>query len=115
MAPLEFLKNAGDLVYSQASFFFGTCEGRRSNFLSSPSACRCALSDFARFFAMSIVAPQYTLDQPAFCRFGNSGGVLSGVENWWRPRKEGRKEGNCPIVFKIDHPVHRFWGIIFPT
>jgi len=43
------------------------------------------------FQSRSIVAPQYTLDQPAFCRFGNSGGVLSGFENWWRPRKEGRK------------------------
>jgi hypothetical protein len=42
---------AGGLVYSQAAFFFGTCAGRRSNFFSSPSACRCALSDFVRFFA----------------------------------------------------------------
>jgi hypothetical protein len=38
MAPLEFLKNAGGLVYSQAAFFFGTCAGRRSDFFSSPSA-----------------------------------------------------------------------------
>jgi len=45
----EFLKNAGGLVYSQAAFFFGTCAGRRSNFFSSPSDCRCALSDFVRF------------------------------------------------------------------
>jgi hypothetical protein len=51
---MEFLKNAGGLVYSQAAFFFGTCAGRRSNFFSSPSACRCALSDFVRFFAMSL-------------------------------------------------------------
>jgi hypothetical protein len=44
---------AGGLVYSRAAFFFGTCAGRRSNFFSSPSACRCALSAFVRFFAMS--------------------------------------------------------------
>jgi hypothetical protein len=53
IAPLEFLKNTVGLVF-QAAFFFGTCAGRRSNFFSSPSDCRCALSDFVRFFAMSL-------------------------------------------------------------
>jgi hypothetical protein len=46
-------------------FFFGTCAGRRSNFFSSPSDCRCALSDFARFFAMSIVCSAFVLNASA--------------------------------------------------
>ena len=32
--------------------FFGTCAGRRSDLLSSASACRCALSAFVRFLAI---------------------------------------------------------------
>ena len=55
----------GGLVYSQAAFFFGTCAGRRSNFFSSPSDCRCALSDFVRFFAMSIVCSAFVLNASA--------------------------------------------------
>jgi hypothetical protein len=65
---MEFLKNAGGLVYSQAAFFFGTCAGRRSNFFSSPSDCRCALSDFVRFFAMSIVCSAFVLNASAAMR-----------------------------------------------
>jgi hypothetical protein len=65
IAPLQFLKNAGGLVYSQAAFFFGNCAGRRSNFFSSPSDCRCALSDFVRFFAMSIVCSAFVLNASA--------------------------------------------------
>src|ERR1700674_2922714 len=58
---LEFLKNAGRLVLSQAALFCGACAGRRSIFFSSPSDCRCALSDFVRFFAMSLVCSAFVL------------------------------------------------------
>jgi hypothetical protein len=61
----EFLKNAAGLVYSPAAFFFGTCAGWRSTFFSSPSDCRCALSDFVRFFAMSIVCSAFVLNASA--------------------------------------------------
>ena len=39
------------LKFSGVVVFFGTCAGRRSNLLSSSSACRCALSAFVRYRA----------------------------------------------------------------
>jgi hypothetical protein len=62
---MEFLKKTGGPVYSHAAFFFGTCAGRRSNFFSSPSACRCALSDFVRLFAMPAVWSAFVLNASA--------------------------------------------------
>ena len=43
---VAWLKSSGVVV------FFGTCAGRRSDLLSSSSACRCALSAFVRFVAI---------------------------------------------------------------
>jgi len=58
---MEFLKNAGGLVHSQAAFYFGTCAGRRSNFFSSPSDCRCALSLYLTLYASPDLCPVWPI------------------------------------------------------